>query len=229
MSTAALTEGITKTPPGFNGPDLRTLSFRVPGFIAPWFGAKTASVLSLLGVLTAAFAEILFRDRLNVSGSLIVVLAMIAVALPFYTTLSPLKRRLSLLAACFNLAGLALEVLRLQPHGVNIAIVFNGFYCVLIGYLVFSLSHVHRVVGALMALGGLGWLTFLSSPVANYLSPFNLAFGLLGEGLVCLWLVIGVDVPRWKEQASATRGRRREPSSAADTSSRTSWKSETKF
>jgi hypothetical protein len=54
-----------------------------------------------------------------------------------------------------------------------------------------------------MTLGGLGWLTFLSPPLAIYLSPYNLAFGLLGEASVMLWLlVIGANVQPRKEQAS---------------------------
>src|SRR5271167_1746916 len=59
-------------------------------------------------------------------------------------------------------------------------------------------------LGALMVCAGLGWVTYLSPPLAHYLSPYNLASGLLGEGSVCLWLlVMGVNVQRWKEQASA--------------------------
>ena len=55
-----------------------------------------------------------------------------------------------------------------------------------------------------MAFAGLGWLTFLSPPLADYLSPYNLALGLLGQESVMLWLlVMGVNVQRWKEQASA--------------------------
>jgi hypothetical protein len=50
---------------------------------------------------------------------------------------------------------------------------------------------VPRFLGVLMAVGGLGWLTLLSSTLANYLSPYNLAFGILGEGLVCLWILVG--------------------------------------
>jgi hypothetical protein len=61
-------------------------------------------------------------------------------------------------------------------------------------------------VGALMAFAGLGWLTFLSPPLANYLSLYTLAPGVLGEPSLTLWLLaIGVNVQRWKEQASATR------------------------
>jgi hypothetical protein len=56
-----------------------------------------------------------------------------------------------------------------------------------------------RILGVLMAFAGMGWLTFLSPPLANYLAP-----GILGEGALTLWLlVIGVNVQRWKEQASA--------------------------
>jgi hypothetical protein len=58
----------------------------------------------------------------------------------------------------------------------------------------------------LMAIAGLGWLTFLSPPLVNYLSPYNLALGLLGEASVFLWLlVMGVNLERWKEQAIAVR------------------------
>jgi hypothetical protein len=34
----------------------------------------------------------------------------------------------------------------------------------------------------------LGWLTFLSPPLANSMSPYNLAPGILGEGALTLWL-----------------------------------------
>jgi hypothetical protein len=61
---------------------------------------------------------------------------------------------------------------------VNIAIVFNGFYCLLIGYLIFRSMFLPRILGALMAFAGLGWLTFLSTPLANHLSPYHLASGL---------------------------------------------------
>ena len=65
-----------------------------------------------------------------------------------------------------------------------------------------------RNVGALMVLAGLGWLTksfasLLSPPLANYLSPYLMASGIIGEVALTLWLlVVGVNVQRWKEQAS---------------------------
>jgi hypothetical protein len=87
---------------------------------------------------------------------------------------------------------------------VDIPVAFNGFYCLFIGYLIFSSTFLPRILGALMAFSGLGWLTYLSRPLAHYLSPYNLVLGILGQESVMLWLlVMGVNVQRWKEQASA--------------------------
>jgi hypothetical protein len=69
--------------------------------------------------------------------------------------------------------------------------------------LIYKSAFLPRVLGALIAFGGLSWLTYLSPPIAAYLSPYNLACGLIGEASVFLWLlVMGVNVSRWTEQAS---------------------------
>jgi hypothetical protein len=110
-----------------------------------------------------------------------------------------------LLAASINLVGLTCGAFRWNPRGVDITVVFGGFSFLLIGYLIFRSTFLPRILGAPMALAGLGWLTYMSPPLANRLSPYNLASGILGQGLVMLWLlVMGVNVPRWTEQARAT-------------------------
>jgi hypothetical protein len=82
--------------------------------------------------------------------------------------------------------------------------VFFGIYCVLIGYLIFRSTFLPRIVGALMACAGLGYLTLLYAPHADYLHPYNLAPGALGEPSLMLWLpIVGVNVERWKERASS--------------------------
>jgi hypothetical protein len=71
----------------------------------------------------------------------------------------------------------------------------------------FGSTFLPRILGALMAFGGLGWLTYVSLPLANYLSPYNLACGLLGEASVFLSLLfMGVNVQRWQEQATPAGG-----------------------
>ena len=103
-----------------------------------------------------------------------------------------------------QLRALALMFLGLNTQANNICVVFFGIYCLLIGYLIFKSTFLPRILGVLMALAGLGWLTFLSPPLANHLSPYNLVLGFLAELLLMLWLLVrGVNVQRWKEQASA--------------------------
>jgi hypothetical protein len=171
---------------------------------SPRFKARIAGALYLLSVMTAAFTELFVRGRLNLAGGFIAVIGMIAVTLLLYGIFKPVNRSLSSFAAFLSLVGLTFEALRWQPQGLNIAVVLNGFYCLLIGYLIFRSTFLPRILGALMAIAGFGWLTFLSPPLAHSLSPYNLASGLLGEGSVMLWLVVmGVNVQRWKEGAKA--------------------------
>lgn len=173
----------------------------------PRFKARLAGALYLLSVLTAAVTELFVRGRLNIAGGLIAVAVMVVVTLLLYDIFKPVNRGLSLLAAFFSLVGLTFEALRLQPRGVNVAIVFAGFYCLLIGYLIFRSSFLLRILGGLMVIGGLGWLTYLSNPLVNYLSPYNLAAALLAEASVFLWLlVMGVNVQRSKEKTEAASG-----------------------
>jgi Domain of unknown function (DUF4386) len=195
MTTAVMMERIAQTSPRFKAQDFEASGFPAQRFRTSGFKTTSAGVIYLLSILAASFGEIFVRGGLSIRGGLFAVSAMIAVMLLFYGTLNSVSRSLAVLAASFNLVGLAVEVLRLQPHGVNIAVVFDGFFCILIGCLAFRSSYVARIFGAFMVLGGLGWLAFLSPPIAHYVSPYNLALGTLGEGSVFLWLLLtGVSV-----------------------------------
>jgi hypothetical protein len=173
---------------------------------SPRLKARIAGAIYLLSFLTAAFSELFARGRLNVAGGLIAVLGMVVVTLLLYDIFVPVNRGLSLLAALFALVGLTFEALRLQPRGVNVAIVFAGFYCLLIGYLIVRATFLPRVLGALMTFAGLAWLTWLYNPLVKGLSPYNLAAGALAEMSVFLWLlVMGLNAQRWDGLANARR------------------------
>jgi hypothetical protein len=174
---------------------------------SPRFKARMAGGLYVFSVVTAVFFELFLGGRLGYAANFIQMAGMVAVTLLFYDIFKPVNRSISLLAAFFNLVGIAFEALRLNPQGANLAMVFHGIYCLLIGYVIFRSTFLPRVLGALIAFGGLGWLTYVSPPLANYLSPYNLACGLLGEALVFLWLlVMGVNVQRWREETTAAGG-----------------------
>ena len=83
---------------------------------------------------------------------------------------------------------------------MNIGLAFHGMYWMLLGYLILKSTFLPRMLAALPAIAGLGWLTFLPPRLARYLSPYNLALVLLLEGMLMLWLVtVGVNVHRWKK------------------------------
>jgi hypothetical protein len=104
-----------------------------------------------------------------------------------------------------QLRALALVSFKLYTQVNSMGLVFFGFYCLLIGYLILRSTFLPRALGVLMMFGGLGWLTFLPLPLASDLYPYNLAPGILGEGALTLWLlVLGVNLQRWQEQASAS-------------------------
>ena len=73
-----------------------------------------------------------------------------------------------------------------QPEhgGIRIAIVFFGFFCLLTGYLIFKLTFLPRVIGVLMMIAGLAWLSFLSPPFGAKYFSYILAAD-IGEGHWC--------------------------------------------
>jgi hypothetical protein len=170
--------------------------------------ARITGIVYLLYFLTAVSAEVFVgRSRLVLydAVNLIAYAFYIAVTLLFYYLFKPVNRNLSLLAAFFSLLGCANDVLsffNVAPYKIS-SLVFFGPYCLLIGYLIFRSTFLPRILGVLMAFAGLGWLIFLS-PLTNYLSTYLKVLGFLAEASLMLWLIMkGVNVQRWKEQASA--------------------------
>jgi len=103
-----------------------------------------------------------------------------------------------------QLQALTLMSFKLTARGIDIYLVFFGFYCVLIGSMIFRSIFLPRIIGLLMVFTGLGYSVLLYPPLAHYLYPYNLAPAALGETSLMLWLlVVGVNVQRWKEQAGA--------------------------
>jgi len=104
-----------------------------------------------------------------------------------------------------QLQALALMFLRLRAPASSIYMVFFGWYCLLIGYLIFRSTFLPRILGVFMAIAGLSYQLFLSPPLASYLFPYVVKpAGALGELSLILWLlIVGVNSQRWRDQASA--------------------------
>jgi hypothetical protein len=55
----------------------------------------------------------------------------------------------------------------LYGAGYDLSLVFFGFHCLLIGYLIFRSTFLPRILGALMATG----LCYLTNSFASFLAP----------------------------------------------------------
>jgi hypothetical protein len=204
------------------------------------------SPLIVRGDAAATATNILASEslfRLSFAADLIAGVCYMGVTVLLYGFLKPVSRSLSLLAAFFGLAGvaigtatsltnlatlvllgggqyssafttsqlqsMALMSLRLYVQGFNLAMVFFGFQCLLIGCLIVRSIFLPRILGVLLAIGGSSYVissfaTFLSPAFGARLTPFIVPAALLGEGSLTLWLLVkGVNVQRWQEQAGA--------------------------
>jgi Domain of unknown function (DUF4386) len=178
---------------------LRTMSPQVKG--------RLAGAFYLLNILAGASALFL-RGTAGSAVLLVATLCYLAVTALFLDLFRPVHPGLSLLAACFSLVGCAISLsaaLRLGSVGIS-PLVFFGCYCLLIGYLIARSTFIPRIFGLLMAVGGLGWLTFLLPALTKSLAPYNMAPGILGETALTLWLLfVSVNPQRWQEAARHRR------------------------
>jgi uncharacterized protein DUF4386 len=109
-----------------------------------------------------------------------------------------------------QLQALALMSLGCTVSATTSAWCFFCLHCLFVGFLIARSAFLPRIFGPLLVIAGLCHLinTFansLSPSFAAHLFPYILLPG-LSEVLLALWLiVIGVNVKRWNEQASAAQ------------------------
>ena len=98
-----------------------------------------------------------------------------------------------------QLATLALLSLNIQTQGYAIGLVFFGFYCLIVGYVMYKSNFLPKLFGILYAISGLCYLVnsfimFLSKEFDNPLFIYLAIPIFIGELSFCLWLLIkGVD------------------------------------
>lgn len=104
----------------------------------------------------------------------------------------------------------ALAYLAIRSHGFGfaIALIFFGCVCPLLGILIHRSGFLPRPIGVLMMIAGAsyvvdGFALILAPRFADALFPWILLPALIGEGSLCLWLLImGIDTARWNARAA---------------------------
>jgi hypothetical protein len=111
-----------------------------------------------------------------------------------------------------QLQALAMLFLKLQSYGYVIATMFFGLYCFTLGWLIVHARFMPRILGVLLAIGGLCYLAngaaaFLAPAVATQISAYLTAPPGIAEIALALWLsVVGVNSAKWKAQAGQPGG-----------------------
>jgi hypothetical protein len=105
-----------------------------------------------------------------------------------------------------QLQTLAWVFLMQHDAGFGVGLIFFGFRCLVVGYLVIRSRYLPPWLGWLQLAAGAGYLinstALLLAPVfAHRLFPAILLPPFLGELAMCLWLLIrGVDMQAWRER-----------------------------
>src|SRR6266487_4277459 len=109
--------------------------------------------------------------RIGIAGDLIMHVCDVPLALIFYILLKPVNKNLFtplfLLGSAdylksfepHQLQALSYVSIRLDGYGFGIGLIFFGFACLVLGYLIIRSSYLPRVIGVLMQIAGFCYIT----------------------------------------------------------------------
>ncbi len=101
-----------------------------------------------------------------------------------------------------QLATLSLLSLDIQALGYGIGLVFFGFYCILIGYVVTKTGAIPKPIGVAYSIAGVCYLfnSFTMFLSKGFVNPYFVYLAIpifIGELSLCLWLLIkGIDTSK---------------------------------
>jgi hypothetical protein len=138
----------------------------------------------------------------------LVSLAVEAVSKLFLLLVMPILASADYLSAFGPKQLQILANLALRSHDIafNIALIFFGLTCLVNGYLIQRSGYLPKLIGILMQLAGLSYLTacfgaLFAPAFADLITPAILIPPLIGELSLCLWLLVkGVNVEKWQER-----------------------------
>jgi len=103
-----------------------------------------------------------------------------------------------------QLHALSYVAIRAHNEGFGLGLIFFGFTCLILGYLIVRSSYLPAMLGVMMQIAGVCYLInsfadVVYPPVASRLFPFILLPPFVAELSLALWLLVrGVDLSRWR-------------------------------
>ena len=127
-------------------------------------------------------------DAMIIAGAIEYALVVVLLGRLF----EPAGRTLSWTVAAIGVVACALSTtvpLHLLKPSANIILVF-GPYCIGLGAVVIRSGMMPRLLGYLLVVAGVSWLTFAFPAFSKSLAPWNTVAGGLPELLFTLWLLV---------------------------------------
>ncbi len=169
---------------------------------------RFARIAGFFYLLTFVFGITALRSSSDtrLAANLIAAAVYYVVTVMLYHLYWPVSRTGSLVTAAFSFVALTMGVLNavgVVRAPINTLVLF-GAYCIGLGWLTLKSTFIPWIIGALLIVAGLGWLTYIHPPLAKQLGVWAMAPGMVGEGVLTLWLLaMGVDADRWRAQAAS--------------------------
>jgi hypothetical protein len=175
-------------------------------------GIVTNLLLPIINLLVAVALYQLLKPVNKTMAALMVIFVVMVAPITMLNELNQLGVLLLLKGAAYlnvfptdQLQALAMFLLNLHSRGAVIVEIFSGLWLFPMGYLVFKSGFIPRLLGVLLVIGSVGYVT---ESLAAFLWPsLNLSlifYTSWGELLLPLWLLIkGVNVEVWKKRAQA--------------------------
>jgi Domain of unknown function (DUF4386) len=167
--------------------------------------ARIAGIFYLL-VFVFGIAALATSGDLRFATNLAASAVYYVVTVMLYRLYLPASATASLLTALISFSALTIGVLvqfDLMEFPLNTLVLFGG-YCIGLGWLTLKSTFLPKAIGVMLIVAGAGWLTHLHPPLADRLGALALAPGMVGEGVLTVWLMaVGVDPDRWRAQAAS--------------------------
>ncbi len=175
----------------------------------PRYLARMTGIFWALTII-AGFVTLAVRGTAGLYVNAIAALTYLGASVYASGLMKPVDRNLAILSGVLGVIGSIISLdqafLHLLPVPRNTPFLFFGSQLLVLGYLIVRSDYIPTWVGALLAIGGLGWLTLglsslLAPEFARMLMPYILLPGVVGETSLTLRLLTrGVNIDSWNKR-----------------------------